>query len=102
MANEIDGMDVGTIHRLLREKARKEVISEVMKHSEEEDLSGYQIAASIAGRHGDDVDKWYGELRHQHLPILEKEGAIVWDEQTDKVAIGEYTKTLFDCMNEVA
>lgn len=101
MAHGMDEMDVPTIHRLLREKARKEVIREVMMKSKREDLSGYQIAAYIAQDHDKEVDELYGELRHQHLPILDNKGAIIWDEQTDEVTIGEYTKLLFDCMNEV-
>lgn len=96
-----DDIDVETIHRLISEPARRVVIYNVATNAETHELSTHQLADAIAEEKGESPDGWYATLRHRHLPKLEQEGVIDWDEETGHITEGKHLELLFDYLVEM-
>ena len=101
MCEPNDDLRIGTIHELLSERPRREVIYRLGRVSNEEELTVRRLAEEIASRNDGTAEEWYHKLRHRHLPVLKSNQAISWDENTDIVTEDEFTLTLFDYLTEV-
>lgn len=101
MNSNSDEMGVSTIHMLLSETARRVTICEIATHSGEGTLNSRRIARVLAEESGGNAEDCYAELRHRHLPTLERYGAIMWDKESGQLEEARYTTMLFDCLNEV-
>lgn len=97
MTKQVD-IDVATIHRLLSERLRQEVIREVYTSEPDEILTGYLVAEALSQETSH--IKIYVKLRHIHLPLLDAHEAVLWNEKTDHLWKGEHTEMLFECMEE--